>query len=91
MLPCAYKSIFGIDCPACGIQRSGLALLNGDIVGSLEHYPAFVPVIILIFLTLLWLLKIKFVSSKLLKNYSIFTLVLIIFSYIIKMIRFYLI
>ena len=46
MLPCAYKSIFGIDCPGCGFQRSCIALLRGDLVKSIWLYPATIPLFI---------------------------------------------
>jgi len=46
MLPCLYKSIFGIDCPGCGFQRSCIALLKGDLIKSLSLYPATIPIFI---------------------------------------------
>lgn len=46
MLPCAYKSIFGIDCPGCGFQRSFIALLKGDFAHSFILYPATVPLLL---------------------------------------------
>lgn len=34
---CMYKYLTGYDCPACGIQRSLHALLNGDTVTALRY------------------------------------------------------
>lgn len=45
MLPCAFKLVFGIDCPGCGFQRSVIALLRGNIGYSLKLYPATIPLI----------------------------------------------
>jgi len=90
MLPCAYKSIFGIDCPGCGFQRSVIALLKGNFSESLQLYPATIPLLITcIFL----LLKIKFNFDKnnQIKKYLFITVGLIIFlSYSIKMWEVYL-
>jgi hypothetical protein len=35
--PCPSQALFGIDCPACGGLRGTHDLLNGDIVGALDH------------------------------------------------------
>ena len=34
---CPSQALFGIDCPACGGLRGTHALLNGDVVGALDH------------------------------------------------------
>lgn len=54
MLPCAYKEIFGIDCPTCGAQRSLALLLEGDIIESFKMYPPLIPVL---FLGLVWVAR----------------------------------
>jgi hypothetical protein len=85
MLPCAYKSMFGIDCPGCGFQRSCIALFRGDILKSLALYPATIPLII----TAVFLLadmKFRFRNRKIIKNIlylSVATIVVV--SYTIKM------
>ncbi len=43
MLPCFYKKYFGVDCPGCGMQRSLVALLKGDLLESLHLFPALLP------------------------------------------------
>jgi hypothetical protein len=63
MLPCAYKSIFGFDCPGCGFQRSFIALLKGDMGRSLLLYPATIP-LLLTAVFLLLDLKFHFPNSK---------------------------
>lgn len=43
MFKCYWKSTFGIDCFGCGFQRSVKLLLEGDVAGSLQMYPALLP------------------------------------------------
>lgn len=40
MLPCMNKSIFGIECPGCGLQRSFLMLCEGRFVDAFFMFPA---------------------------------------------------
>lgn len=46
MLPCPSKLLLGLECPGCGLQRSFLALMRGDVVESLKLYPALMPLLI---------------------------------------------
>jgi len=46
LIGCPFKKLTGFDCPGCGFQRSLLALLQGDVVKSLQLYPATIPIII---------------------------------------------
>ncbi|MBK8366264.1 MAG: DUF2752 domain-containing protein [Bacteroidetes bacterium] len=48
LLPCFLKSHFGLECPGCGMQRSLIALLKGDILESLHYHVALIPFIITI-------------------------------------------
>lgn len=41
--PCLFHQLWGINCPFCGFQRSVIALLQGDWVGSLLLFPALFP------------------------------------------------
>jgi len=85
MLPCAYKSLFGIDCPGCGFQRSFIALLQGNFTESFRLYPATIPVLITV-LYLLIDIKYRPVNRKLIKNILFAGVVcIIIVSYGIKM------
>ncbi len=45
-VPCLFKKAFHLDCPGCGMQRSGIALLRGDITGSLQLYPALLLILV---------------------------------------------
>lgn len=43
LLPCSIKSLTGLDCPGCGMQRAFVALLKGDLASSLQYHPALIP------------------------------------------------
>jgi len=47
MLRCPSKALFHIDCPGCGLQRSIISLMKGDITQSLTLYPATMPIMFL--------------------------------------------
>jgi hypothetical protein len=51
MLKCQWKSTFGIECFGCGFQRSLKMLLEGDVLGSLQMYPALIPFLFTILYT----------------------------------------
>jgi hypothetical protein len=46
LFPCFFKSHFGMECPGCGMQRSLIALLKGDVLQSLHYHVALIPFII---------------------------------------------
>jgi hypothetical protein len=48
LLPCPTKYFFHIDCPGCGLQRSIMALFNGNLMESLSFYPATIPIFALL-------------------------------------------
>lgn len=84
LLPCPFKKFTGLDCPFCGLQRSVIALITGNFRQSLYLYPATVPILVLIILSLV---KLRAPIDK--KNYlkkclSIFTGVIIAWAYLMK-------
>ena len=84
LLKCPYKTLTGIDCPGCGIQRSFLELLRGHFQESFSLYPALIPVIFtFIFLGLH--LKYKYNNgAKIVQWGFIFSCTIILVSYIFK-------
>lgn len=45
LLPCGVKQLTGLNCPGCGLQTAFVALLRGDIAGSIGANPALIPLI----------------------------------------------
>lgn len=84
MVSCLNKKLLGIDCPGCGLQRSIVLLAQGDFIEAFKMYPAIytiVPLFLLIGIKFFY--KFKY-SSKIINLLSIFTVIIIIVSYIIK-------
>jgi hypothetical protein len=40
MLPCLFKTLFGIECLGCGFQRALFLLFQGNFFGAFKMYPA---------------------------------------------------
>jgi len=86
LFSCFFKSNFGIECPGCGMQRSLISLLKGNILESIQYHAALIPFIItLIFLILQ--LKIKHVDGgKWVMWAFIVTSIITVIQYIIRQI-----
>lgn len=85
-LPCLFKTVTHFDCPGCGMQRSFILLIKGDITGSFFMYPALVPLILLFaFLIIHLTFKIKRGASVLKYSY-IFCAAFIMVSYMARLI-----
>jgi hypothetical protein len=85
MLPCASKSLFNIDCPICGFQRSLIFLINGDFKKSFFQYPPLIPVCILLGLFMIHLFSKQLVTRKLLDYSSVIVLLIITVSFVTKL------
>jgi hypothetical protein len=58
-LSCPSKKILQVDCPGCGLQRSFIELLKGNLQSSLQFHPATIP-LLLFFLFAALQLKFQF-------------------------------
>jgi len=84
MLTCPSKHFFYFDCPGCGLQRSAVALIEGDLVKSFQLYPATIPILFcLIFTALHLLFKFKH-GASISKGTYIFASTVIVISYVYK-------
>ena len=85
MLSCPYKKYFGLDCFGCGMQRSLIALLKGNVVESFFLYPALLPMITL-FLLLIAHIIFKFEhGAKWLKYNFIFVVAIAVINFMVKL------
>ena len=83
---CSFKSQAGIECPGCGMQRSIIALLKGEILESILVFPALVPMIAMFgFLGIHLAFNLKH-GALVLKIFFILNISLIFGSYIFKLI-----
>jgi len=84
MLPCAFKTFFGIDCPICGFQRSFVELLKGQFYESFKIYPPLIFILILILMLPAYLIFPFYIQQKHVRMYAAFVLSVIIVNYLIK-------
>ena len=85
-LPCLIKKVFLVDCPTCGIQRSIIELLKGNVIESFKLYPALVAIIlffVLFFINVKWNI---FNHQKFLRLGIPSTFIIILGAYINKLI-----
>lgn len=57
MLKCSWKETVGIDCPSCGAQRSFVELMHGDLLESIRLFPALLPLMAVVILTIIHLIR----------------------------------
>ena len=79
---CFYMKYFGIPCPGCGMQRSLIALLKGQVLESLYLYPALIPTIIMVVYLILHLFLKFNQGASVLKYLFIMNGAIILFHYI---------
>jgi hypothetical protein len=83
---CSFREMTGIDCPGCGLQRSILALLRGDLAGSIQEFPALLPLAAMfLFLGIHLVFKLKH-GAFILKICYIANISIIILNYVYKLI-----
>jgi len=86
MLPCAYKSLFGFDCPLCGAQRSLVLLARGKIADSFLLYPPLVPVLLCAVLFCLHIVNKRMITAKFISKFALVVLILVAVNYLCKLI-----
>ncbi len=84
MLPCLNKTLFGVECPGCGMQRSLSLVLHGEFTAAFKMYPAIYTLILLVFF-LIFNLFVKFKHDYKVKIGLIaLNVAIVVVSYIIK-------
>lgn len=84
-MSCPYKAMSGIDCPGCGMQRSFIELLKGNLIESFQLYPALLPTIFTLVFTVLHLFFQFKAGASVIKFSFITTIGIVLISYFIKM------
>ena len=85
MIPCMNKSIFGIDCMGCGMQRSILLLFNGEFIEAFKMFPALYTTIIFFVIVMLHFLDKSRNYLKLIIASALFNSVVLLIAYAYKM------
>jgi hypothetical protein len=84
---CPTKKYLHFECPGCGLQRSVIALMKGEVSESLQLYPATIPIMLLFLFTGLHL-KYKFsFGPAVIKALYITVTSIVVISYIYKIIH----
>ena len=85
-LPCLVKESIGIECPGCGFQTAVFMLLRGEIVNSVKTSPGLIPLIVFLALVAGRIAGIKKISPGILKITGFVCLIIILISYLLKLI-----
>lgn len=84
MLPCSWKEYFGVECPTCGAQRSFLELISGNFLESIFLFPALIPFLAVVVLTILHLIHKRLVHPKWIVVLFSITVIVLLVSWIVK-------
>ena len=86
MIPCLSKTLLGMDCPGCGLQRAIVLLLRGEFWEAFLMYPAIYALISLFgFLFVDYFFSIR-QSNRITMVLMILTVSSILINYILKLI-----
>ena len=86
LLPCPTKYFFGMECPGCGMQRSIIELLRGNLVDSIKLYPPLIPMLLMLVVLVINLKVNSAVWQKVLKYFFVANVAIILINYIFKFI-----
>lgn len=85
-ISCLFKETFGTDCPGCGLQRALLLLVKGELWASVCIWPGVIPLLIFLLLILVRICGVKKISDGMLKKVGFVCLIIILISYLLKLI-----
>lgn len=85
MLPCLNKKYLGFECMGCGLQRSVVLLLKGQLIDAFFMYPAVYTILALFgFLIVNHFKNFKF-GNKIIIILALLNVAVIIGSYLLKL------
>lgn len=85
MISCSYKKYFGLECPGCGMQRSFIELLKGNVYESFILYPPLTTTLLLVIYLILHLIF-KFKNgANIIKIIFIINASIVVLNYIYKL------
>jgi Protein of unknown function (DUF2752) len=84
MIPCLFKTLFGIECLGCGLQRAIALMLKGDFIKAFHMYPAVYLVLLFIGMMILNILSKRKNYTKSLTTTGVLTWIFILGGYICK-------
>ena len=85
MLPCMNKSIFGVDCMGCGMQRSLILLLHSEFIEAFKMFPALYTTILFFLVVILHFLDKSRNYLKLIVGLAIVNALVLVIAYAYKM------
>lgn len=85
MIRCSWKESFGVECPACGAQRSFLELIHGHIWESIVLFPALLPFLAVVIIATIHLIRPFKTAPKWIIRLILLTGVLMASNWIIKL------
>lgn len=81
---CPSKSLLGMECPGCGMQRSFILLMRGEFADSLLMYPGLIPTFVLLIFLVLHLIFRFEKGAKILQWLYISTVVIVLAKFIVR-------
>lgn len=84
MIPCLSKTLFGVECLGCGMQRSLLLLFQGEFIKAFYMYPPVYAVLLLFFIISLHFFDKSRSYNTIIKKMAVLTAVIMVISYTCK-------
>jgi hypothetical protein len=84
LLACPSKTLLHMECPGCGMQRSFILLLKGDLPASLQMHPATIPMMGLIVFAMLHMVFKFSKGAKVIVIFQLIVAFIVISFYIYK-------
>lgn len=85
MLPCLNKKFLGFECMGCGLQRSVVLLINGQLLEAFFMYPALYTIIALFGFIIINHFKNYKYGNKIIIILALLNVVVIIGSFLLKL------